>query len=356
MTRRTLPLLLTALFIGLLPSAARADATGATVDKTGWWNRANTQTSTPAGPVTVPPPPGIPEGSLVVSAAGPVGDEPSAIAAVGIQPDEGPGATIERFTMRISEDPDARGNQGTGGAVILACPITDFWAGGENAPWDTRPVDDCEAAKVTGERDDEGTWTFDLAPIGSVWFDSFGGIVADGVVLRPDLEQTSPFQAVFDEESIDIELVAEPAPGSDDDPFASPGFSDPVETDSGLSAGGGSGGIISTPVITSPPETSFDTPSDTPVEPGPSDGEGSGEETAAPPAASPDTEPAASRAGDVFGNLSPLVFLGILLFAGLLLTTSYWFGPNGQPVATVRRRGVSRALDARSRATKGNAP
>ena len=345
MNRRIRHLVVAALALALIPSAASADVTGATVDKTGWWNRANTQTSTPAGPVTIPPPPGIPEGSLVVGAAGPVGDEPNAVAAIGIQPDVGPGATLESFTLRISEDPAAQGNQGTEGAVVVACPITDFWAGGENAPWDTRPTDDCTAASAPGERDDAGTWTFDLAPIGELWFDTFGTVVADGVVLRPVLEETTPFQAVFDEGSIDIELLAEPAPGDDEDPFAEPPFSDPGGTDSGLSNSGG-GGIFSDPVVTAPPSGSFETPSSPEVAPPTDEG---GDDTAAPPAVAPDTLPAATRAGDVFGNLSPLVLLGIVLFAGLLLSTSYWFGPNGQPVTTVRRRGVSRALDARAR-------
>ena len=350
MNRRIATLILSALALALLPSAAGAAATGATIDKTGWWNRANTTAPTPAGPVTIPPPPGVPEGDLVVGA---LGSEPTAILAIGIQPDDEPGATVKQFTLRITEDPEAPSNQGTAGAAIIACPITEFWAGGANGDWATRPVDDCTAASVAGTRGDDGVWTFDLTPIARLWFDPFGTIVADGIVLRPDLEETDPFQAVFrGGDAIDVNLVADPAPGGDDDGFAIPP-SGPVPTDSGLSAGGGDSGIFSPPGISSPVDGSFDAP-DTPaadIPPTEEPGAG-GDEGAAPAVDSPATEPVASRAGDVFGNFSPLVLLGSLLFAGVLVAMSYWLGPAGQPVTTVRRRGVSRALDARLRTTK----
>ena len=348
MTRRTTPLLVLALLFALVPTGAGADATGATIDKTGWWNRLNTTTATPAGPITVPPPPGIPPGDLVVGAAQ---TEATAVTAIGIQPDFDPGATVETFTLRIAEDPDANSNVGTDGAVIVACPITDFWAGGENGDWETRPAADCDAAAVPGERNDDGVWEFDLEPIGALWFDPSGSIVADGVLLRPDLEETAPFQAVFEGgDAIDVVLEAQPGP-EPEDPFAVPDDGGSAPVDGGVTDGGDGGSIFSVGDSPSPVE-SFDSPTpeitDTPVTDAPAD------ETASPPVAqAPETQPVASRAGDLLGNLSPLVLLGILGFFALLLTMSYWLGPNGQPVTTIRQRGVSRALDARARATKG---
>lgn len=338
---------LAAVLVALAPwSAAFADAQGATVDKTGWWSRANSQTSTPAGPVTVPPPPGIPEGDLVV---GTTQAEPSALLAIGIQPDEGPGATVTSFTLQVTEDPEANGNRGTETAAILACPITEFWTGGGNGTWDTRPVFDCEAASVAGERNEDGVWTFDLAPIGAIWFDTFGTIVADGVVLIADPEGETPFQAVFlGGDDIDVDLEAEPAPGGDD-PFASPTTFADAPADAGFNTGGSGGGgsLISPPVITSPPTTLSAPEVEVPAD-------DAGGETAAPPLVdAPVTQPAASRAGDVFGNMPLFVVLAVPLLLGLLLMISYWFGAAGQTETTIRQRGVSRALEARARSSKG---
>lgn len=343
MKRGTTHLLLSALALALLPvGPAAAEATGATIDKTGWWNRVNATTSTPAGPVTVPPPPGIPDDRLVVGA---LPNEATAITGIGIQPDEGPGATVIDFTLRITEDPDAPSNQGTEGAVIIACPIVEFWAGGGNGPWDTRPEADCDAASVPGTRDDDGVWEFDLAPIAELWFDPFATIIADGVVLRPDLAETTPFQAVFrGGDEIDVVLEAEPGP-EEEDPFASPGFDEPIATDSGTR--GSFGQDIFSPPITSAPD-SLD-PSDAPE----TDETETGDEAAAPPLNTPVTVPAATRAGDLAGNFSPLVLVGLAGFAALFVAMSYWLGPAGQPVTAVRQRGVSRALDARARVTKG---
>lgn len=360
MTRRTHCITLLTLALVLVPAVARADATGATIDKTGWWNRANMTTPTPAGPVAAPPPPGIPEGDLVVGA---LRGEPSAVLAIGVQPDEAPGATVESFTLQVTEDPEAESNQGTAGAAILACPITDFWAGGPNGDWETRPSVDCAAASAAGTRDDNGVWTFDLTPIARVWFDPFGTIRADGVVLQPDLENTDPFQAVFQGgDAIEIDLQAEPGP-AEEDPFASPGIEDPP-ADAGFNTGGSgdTGSIISPPVVTAPPSPTFDSPSSDPLaspetEPAPIEtgSDADVDETAAPTVVdSPATEPAASRAGDLVGNLSPLVFFGILAFVGMLGVMSYWLGPAGQPVTTIRQRGVSRVLEARADVTKGS--
>lgn len=339
-----------ALVLVLPPQVALADAEGATIDKTGWWNRANAATETPAGPVTIPPPPGIPEGDL---AAGRVGEEPTTLAAVGIQPDVGPGATVRSFTLTLREDPDADANQGTEDAAIIACPIVAFWAGGENGTWDTRPDHDCEAASVAGVRDEDGNWVFDLAPIGTLWFDTFGTIRADGVVLLADPEAEGSFQVVWlGGEDIDVALDAEPAPEGED-PFATPPSPDPP-SDAGLSSGPGGGGssLFSPPRVTVPPTVPTSPPTTVPPPADATTGDDD-EVAAAPgtPAASSGT-PLGTRAGDLAGNLPGGTVLLVPLVLATLFAMSYWLGPAGQPSTTDRRGGVSRALAVRARAAQ----
>jgi hypothetical protein len=343
--------LVVALVLALPASAASADVRGATIDKTGWWNRANAPTATPAGPVAVPPPPGVPEGDLAV---GRLGTETTAVAAVGIQPDEAPGATVESATLVLREDPAAQANRGGEGATVLACPIVSFWAGGENSAWDTRPEEDCGAASVIGERADDGTWTFDLTPIATLWFDSFGAIRADGVSLLPDPDaESSSFQVVWlGGDAIEVDIRATPGEPADD-PFAIP--TPPAPTgDAGFGggsaggAGGGGGSLFSPPQVTSPPGMSSPAADLAPVDDAPStEVAGRSEETAASaPAAR--TRPV-SRAGELAGNLHPASFLLVPLALGVLLAMSHWLGPAGQPSTIDRRGGVSRALAGRDR-------
>lgn len=350
-----MPKLLTssALALGLVlaaPAVAHAATEGATVDKTGWWNRANTTTSTPAGPVTVPPPPGVPEGDLTVAL---LGEETTALAAVGIQPDEGPGATVRSFTLTLREDPDARANRGTEDAAVVACPITSFWVGGDNGTWDTIPEYDCAAASAAGARADDGTWTFDLAAIGALWFDELGSITADGVALVPEDGTEGSFQVVWQGgDAIDVQLDAEPGEPAED-PFATPGGSFGSPAGSGSSSGStGSGGTGRSPSIFSPPTMA--TPPTIPpanADPAPTADEatddGDPDEVAGAPVAS--DGPRSSRAGTLVGNLPPAGLLLVPAALATLLAMSYWLGPAGQPSTIDRRGGVSRALAARAR-------
>ena len=355
MFRRTTILILCAL---ALPSSRRPPrsptAKGATIDKTGWWNRANTTTPTPAGPVTIPPPPGIPESDLSVGA---IGSESSAILAVGIKPDDGPGrhgherpAAAHRGLRRPGP------TRARPARRSIACPIIDFWAGGGNGDWETRPTVDCAAASLRGVRADDGVWEFDLTPIAKVWFDPFATIVADGVVVQPDLDKTSPFQAVF-KGGDDIDVVLESTPSADDgeDPFATPPFEDPP-ADAGFSSGGspgGGGSIFSPPVVASPPAT-FVRPGHlrpTPVAPTtpPATRPQHRRSPSRPPPSRSPAGPATSSATSRRSSCS-----ACCSSPALLVATSYWFGPAGQPVTTIRQRGVSRALAARSPHHEGN--
>ena len=327
------------------PGAALAAAEGATIDKTGWWNRANTPAATPAGPVTVPPPPGVPAGDLTV---GRVNAEPTAIAAVGIQPDEGPGATVESFTLTLREDPAAQANRNGAEAAIVACPIVSFWAGGENGTWETAPEYDCAAASAPGARAEDGTWTFDLAPIGALWFDTFGTIRADGVALVPDDSTEGSFQVVWQGgDAIDVELVAEPAPEGDD-PFTAPPSPDPP-SDAGLSSGpgGGGGSIFSPPRVTTPPTIPPPPAVEAPTVTADVDDDAGSDDLAAAPVVA--DRAGRSRAGTVIGNLPPAGFLLVPVGLATLLAMSYWLGPAGQPSTIDRRGGVSRALSLRAR-------
>lgn len=331
-----------------LPGVAHAAAEGATIDKTGWWNRANTTTPTPAGPVTVPPPPGIPPGDLVV---GRLNGEATAIAAVGVQPDEGPGATVERFTLTLREDADARGNRPGAEAAIVACPITSFWAGGENGTWETTPEYDCGAASAPGQRSEDGTWTFDLAAVGEVWFDTFGTIRPDGVALVPDDASEGSFQVVWQGgDAIDVDLQAEPG-ADEDDPFTTPPSPDPPAS-AGFSSGPGGGGssIFSPPQITTPPAVASPdfAPLPTDVAADVADGESAdGDDLAAAPVVV--DRPRPSRAGTLLGNLPPAGFLLVPIALATVIAMSYWLGPAGQPSTIDRRGGVSRALALRAR-------
>lgn len=343
--RTTLAALASALLLAA-PASALAATEGATIDKTGWWNRASSDTPTPAGPVTVPPPPGIPEGALAV---GRLGSEATAMAAVGIQPEEGPGATVESFTLTLREDPDATGNQGTEEAAILACPITSFWAGGENGAWETQPEHDCEVASAAGVRADDGTWTFDLAAIGALWFDTFGTIRADGVALVADADAEGAFQVVWQGgDAIDVELRAEPGPAGDDAFAAPPSFAPPA--DAGLSSGpgGGSSSIFAPPRVTTPPSIAPPPAVDTsPVEAAGDPDAGGDDEVAGAPVV--DDDPRGTRAGMLIGNLPPAGLLLVPVALAAMFAMSYWLGPAGQPSTLDRRGGVSRALALRAR-------
>lgn len=309
-------------------------ASGASVDKVGWWHSANFQTATPAAIVTVPPPPGVPAGTLAVGA---VSGEPDRISAIGILPDAQIGDTVTSFTLSIREaGSPATGFNGTG-AKILACPITEFWVGGENGTWDTKPTYDCDLASAEGSRGDDGTWTFDLLSIGEAWLDPNGTIAPDGVVLVENVDAPEGFQTVF-ATSGDGAIVVSFAfmPSADNEPPPPPfdGGGVPPTDDFGAPSFGSDDipvGGLPTPDVETP--TAGETPQDAP--------------TVAP-------RPIASSSPNVFGNLPGGLILLIPLFMGLLGLLTYSLGPAGEPAAATRQRGVSRALAARARAARSS--
>lgn len=333
--------------VPLLP--ARAQTSGAMVDKTGWWSEFGETVSTPAGPIAAPAPQ-IPEGSITTGEAG---EDSYALAAVGIVPDAPVGSTPLTATLVLNED-DAPAGQNEGGAPIVACPITGFWVGGENGDIEDAPVFDCTLAAAPGERDAEaGTWTFDLLPIATLWFDSASGVRADGVALVSDPEaDPTAYQVIWTTDDIQVSITA--TPPADDGTDGGFGFT-PTPTTSGSSGGGsfgggsdggfdsGGGGGTFTPPDTTPATVATD-PSESPDTTAPAlDGE----------VASPPEPISVSRAGDTFGNLPFATVLMVPLLLLVLVAMSWWLG-QGEPVTVQneRRGGVSRALEARRRANR----
>lgn len=311
-------------------------ATGATVDKVGWWHEKNVATSTPATNITVPAPPGVPAGTLAV---GSVNGEPDRIAAIGILPEATTGDSVDAFTLTVKEaGPPAAGFNGTA-AKIVACPITAFWVGGENGTWDTRPSYDCGLAKAAGVRAADGTWTFDLLPIGQLWTDPLGTVAADGVVLVEDVASPEGFQTVFATSGegalvVTAQFTAGPTSNGDGSLGGDPGFGDvgggSFDSGSGFDVPAfGSGDIpvggLPAPEVASPGAGA--TPQD------------------APPEA---TAPIAATGPNVLGNLPGGVMLLVPAFLLLLGLLSFALGPAGEPTATAAQRGVGRALAARA--------
>jgi hypothetical protein len=344
-TRTVLFCLSVVLFGTALAGAARAEtgdgvsATGATVDKLGWWHEKNVATDTPAAVVTVPPPPGVPEGSLAVGA---VNGEPDKVAAVGIVPDAGLGDTVSSFTLTMRESAPPAGNVNAEAAKLVACPITSFWVAAENGTWDTRPAYDCDLAAAPGVRSPEGVWTFDLVPVAQVWLAPDSTVAADGVVLVEAVDSPEGFQTVLDTSGEGAITVAFSAtPGASEDPLADAGSFDSGGSTADFSSGGGSIGLDSPSLGL--PNLGLDPTA--PAAPAPPT-----TEAAAGPEAPAAPTTIAATSPNVLGNLPPgVALLGALLLALAGLMT-YTLGPAGEPAVATRQRGVSRALAARARA------
>lgn len=315
--------------------APPAPMEGATITDTGWWNRLRPEVSLPTGQAPPPPTPGVPPGTLVVGAST---GEPDAVAAVDIAPESPPGATVETFDLTLREVDDDGANLNTTFAGIVACPITDFWIGGENGVWETQPAYDCSLTEAPGTRAEDGTWTFDLRAIGQLWSDET--VSTEGVVLVEKVEPPTSFRTVFaGDVAIGVIYVAsggeEPS-----DAFGGGGFGDGSlgggSGGGGFTGGGTTGGGFTPPAGGgAPPTTAAATE---PTEPAPA---GDGE------AALP-TVPIRTGPGSPLGTLQwwtvPL-FLIVLVVA---LTSMVALGPAGEPVSVTAGRGVTRALEARA--------
>ena len=326
----------------LLPVAPTfGQSSGAvTADKEGWWNAAADAT---AGTPLPPPPSTVPAGAIAVGAAG---GQPDKVAAIGIVLDAERGSVVERFVLTLKEAEGPGAQQGEG-AAIVACPVTAFFAPEENGALADAPEADCEAAQAEGTRADDGTWTFDLAPIADAWLDPFGTLNPNGIRLNPGGE--TPFQvSLTGMEDATFDVAISP-PQEESDPFDSVtttlagGFGGSTSSGSSSGSSGSSGsGIAVTPAPT--PDVAVGE-GDTPVT---TLAAGADEEAAAET-----DEPAPSRAGEVSGNLPFGVWLLLLGALGIALLAMWHLGPAGRvPHAkTQRSGGVSRALAARTPST-----
>jgi hypothetical protein len=316
--------------------APGAPMEGATISDAGWWNRLRPEVALPIGQPPAPPVPGVPEGALVVGASA---GEQDAITAIGVEPDHADGATVETFELLLHEVDDEGANLATTFAVVVACPITGFWVGGENGVWETRPEFDCALAEAPGVRSEDGNWTFDLRAIGQLWSD--GTLPNDGVALVEKVEPPTGFRVAYAglaDLGIGVRVVAT---GGDepDDPFgggSSGGGFDSVSTGGGGLGGGATGGGFR------PPSSPLPSPAPTT----PTTAAPAGDETAAdvPLPSVPIAGP-----GSPIGTLPwwtwPLALLALAL--GLLAMLA--LGPSGEPVAAGAGRGITRAVEARTK-------
>lgn len=142
-------LLVGAALLALAPSSAQAT----TLTQTGWWWRV----SDPLVPATVPAPPTVPEGGLLVAGAP---DGATAISALHFDVDPDQGSPV--LTLTVAEN----GDQGGDGAVMAACLTGSVWQPESGGAWVNKPFPACDEASVTGVRAEDGkTWTFALAPL-----------------------------------------------------------------------------------------------------------------------------------------------------------------------------------------------
>ena len=173
-------LVLGAALVGLAPASVHA----ATLTQAGWWWRVND----PLLPATVPAPPTVPEGGLMVAGAP---DGATAIAAMHFELASDEGSPV--LTLTVAEN----GDEGGDGAVMAACLTGSVWQPESGGAWINKPFPACDQGSVTGVRAEDGkTWTFALAPL-----------LSDGILditlvpgLDPDLPagaNGSTFQLTF---------------------------------------------------------------------------------------------------------------------------------------------------------------
>jgi hypothetical protein len=240
-----------------VPTTAAAPA-AVTVDRAGWWNKTQGATdplvgNTPInGLIAVPPPPTVPADTLPVTA---IGGEPQTVAAIGFAVDAPPGSTVNTFVVHLKSDP--AGDQNAAGAAIAACPITDFWGEADNGKIADAPLADCSRG-VKGTRADDGTWTFDLAPFASSWFDQAGTLTQNGVLLTEAVDAPGTFQVTFERPPDGVAFDVDITPGAAAaDAFAVGGtdtFAGGGSVDTSVDLGAAPAPVVSAPTV-SPPST-----------------------------------------------------------------------------------------------------
>jgi hypothetical protein len=192
----------------------------ASIDDTGWWWRAQTSPD-----VTIPPPPTVSEGQLLVQ-SGPEGA--TALAAIAGTLVDGQANPI--LTLTVAEN----GDTGGANAAVLACQAGSTWEGGDAQAWPEHPPAGCEAGGVEGERSEDGTqWTFDLSAL--QFTDKVNVVIVPGVVEgAPEGANYPTFSLTFAPPTVEsLSTTPGQAPVSELPPL-DPGFTTP---DVGAGAG-----------------------------------------------------------------------------------------------------------------------
>ena len=326
--------------IGLAASSpAQESGSQAILSQDGWWNRVQgPQEDEPDSPIRdvlspLPPPPNtVPDSGIAVGASG---GDPDKVAAIGIVLEAPADAFVDRLVLTLGETEENGSNINEGQAIVLACPITVYWAGTSNGDWQNRPeCDDSQA--VQGERAD-GIWTFDLTLMGQGWVG--GTLVQLGVLLVEGVEAPQSFQVSYkniDTGTVSLDFATTGGGISGSSIFEPEPTAAPVAP-----APSNDVGRAPTPTRSSPPPAATSPPPTAP----------------AAPAGTPASQPAPPRFLDanIWGNLP----VGTLLWGPLVLALAaglaFVLGPQGRPDASNRRVGsVSRVLDSHDVGIRGS--
>lgn len=353
--RVALPLLMAGV-LAVIPSAgsvAGADvgAEAVAVEKTGWWNSLQgIESGTPLSPISGVYPgfptqlTGAPTGTI---ASGLRAGEIDKVAAVGMVVEAPLGATVEEFTMTLTESLEPGANNGSAAvAAINACPIKFFWIGEENARFNGRPEADCELLAVPGERSLEGKWTFDLKAYGQKLLDADSPLDQHGLLLVPVGSAPETFQVTWAGMlSTTPPTFTFKATGGEEpsDDFTGGFESESFDSGGGFGSDQGDFGAVT-----------FGDDIRTDAFDGEAVTEDVAQETTDSPEAGAGTTPGGTDSslgaeiGNIAGNLPPFALLGFLALLAVFAIVG--LALSRPPVATevlTRRGGVSRALSAR---------
>lgn len=325
-----------------------------TAEKTGWWNSLQgVESGTPAAPIggVYPGFPqqatGVPAGNF---AAGLRAGEVDKVAAIGILVDAPLGASVEEFTMTLTESADPAANNGSSAvAAVTACPIVAYWVEGENARFNGRPEADCSLASIPGVRDAEGRWKFDLKLYGQAVLSTSTTFGQNGVLLVPTGAAPETFQVTWaglaSETPPTFTFRATGGEAAEDAFGGSAGFGAVGSGDSGF------GGDFSATTFDDVRTDSFD-PSASEVDLGAAPAPAGGEQAVEVPTAT--GNPSLGREiGNIAGNLPPYTLPAFLILLALMGAVGLAIGRPLQTEEIMNRRGgVSRALAARRTAAK----
>ena len=268
--------------------------------QTGWWWQAQST------PLSLPTPPTVPDGGLMVSDVQGDPDGATAISALRYDltaDDESPALTLHVPSGSFDAN-----------AAIVACPATRPWGAASAGAWSVRPTSDCTTHADGTQSADGTTWTFSLGPLAHTNED--GSATLD-VVLLPAHDST--FQITFDKPDANV-LATTPKPatvtvpdvGPAPDLAAAPAVATPSPT---------AAPPLAAPVLAPSVAAPLPTPGAARVAPG----------VATPPATS---QPVAAAVRVPRHAGKPLLAVGVLLAAGAAALWAY-----RQPAPALRRLG-----------------